>query len=512
MEQSTKRAFMHNWHKAIKIIGVAVFFFSFSTISAQIKIVGDNYADSLTGSKSYYNKDVDFDKLFPSINNTEYSMLSPYWSIFEHNGHPHESPYWELNLSGDTVYLPEDVWIESVPSSTINNMYTMYNSKAYDYPAVNDFCIDNTGEYQNRLMAKGYYEITGYVFCSDNGDSVRTTYKLAQPQHLYWTGEWKPLAKRNGITTKELKDNILKGEVGKISDYIMYVIFRPLESTDTIEYFISYDDRFISSSGNSYYYNRNRSLIHKIMPLRFYNVANSYIGEEVVLFEQQLSNTNMINTIIKDSISDRLIKIQDGVFVVKDVVMKDNHYYAILVGPETGSFAFPLNIIIGTNTIKHSIPDYTDLSWWAWTEKVKKGEIGGDALYFVSDEGYNKKYRRLGLIKKQDLEMLRKRQMTAQSQLEKERKLQEQRSKIDKEKKEAAFRQQMLTKYGERFGNLVANKQVAIDMTQAMVSDAWGKPMNIYRTTTKYGQSEVWCYNYKTKVYLYNGKVVQIDD
>ena len=49
-------------------------------------------------------------------------------------------------------------------------------------------------------------------------------------------------------------------------------------------------------------------------------------------------------------------------------------------------------------------------------------------------------------------------------------------------------------------------------MTKEMVKDSWGRPMNTYRTTTKFGQSEVWCYNYKTRVYFYNGKVVQIDD
>ena len=79
-------------------------------------------------------------------------------------------------------------------------------------------------------------------------------------------------------------------------------------------------------------------------------------------------------------------------------------------------------------------------------------------------------------------------------------------------KQAAERRQQMIAKYGTKFGELVAKKQVALDMTKAMCRDAWGSPMDTYRTTTKFGQSEVWRYNYKTRVYFYNGKVVMIDN
>ncbi|MBO4403299.1 MAG: hypothetical protein J5792_06445, partial [Bacteroidales bacterium] len=116
------------------------------------------------------------------------------------------------------------------------------------------------------------------------------------------------------------------------------------------------------------------------------------------------------------------------------------------------------------------------------------------------------------IIKKRDIELLKKRQVTANSQLEIERKKQMLRMQQDKEKKEADFKQRMLAKYGAGYGEMVSKRQVAVDMSKEMCLDAWGKPMNTYRTTTKYGQSEVWCYNYKTRVYFYNGKVVQIDD
>ena len=100
----------------------------------------------------------------------------------------------------------------------------------------------------------------------------------------------------------------------------------------------------------------------------------------------------------------------------------------------------------------------------------------------------------------------------SEAQQEQERKNKELQQNRAKKQQEANFSNQMITKYGEEYGSIVGKKQVSIGMTKDMVKDAWGRPMNTYRTTTKYGQSEVWCYNYKTRAYFNNGKVVQIDD
>ena len=500
MEQSNKRSFKYFGHKAISIVGVAVFLFHSTTICAQIKIVGDDYSSQLTASKSYYEEDVDFEKYFPSINNTEIVSLSPRWSDSKKLRDCAPTSYWELNLSGDTVYLPEDVLIES-RIEFIQKPEVIYNSYKF-YPVQNDFCIDNTGEPVNRTMKKGYYEVVGYVFCSDNADSVRALYKLGQPM---WYHEWqKELVVLNWpkqTDVKSLKEKILKGEVDLISYYIQYIIFRPLDSdAKSVQYYLSYRDRFKEYLDRLEYADRVpgfHSVIHKMMPLRFYNVAKTYIGEEVVLCGTTLQN--ITGGLLEDSISNRLIKIMDSVFVVKDIVLKGTQYYAILKGLNTGSFALPLHYIFSTNAIENTIPYIDDI----WGD-IKGGEIGGDILYLSTGKD--------GLFKKKDLEILRKRKLIAHSQLVKERNLKEQQRKQAQAKADAAFRQQMLTKHGDKFGKLVASKQVSLDMTKEMCRDAWGSPMNTYRTTTKYGQSEVWSYNYKTRVYFYDGKVVQIDD
>ena len=38
-----------------------------STANAQIKVIGDDYIDSLTATKEYYNRDIDFEDVFPSV-------------------------------------------------------------------------------------------------------------------------------------------------------------------------------------------------------------------------------------------------------------------------------------------------------------------------------------------------------------------------------------------------------------------------------------------------------------
>ena len=73
-------------------------------------------------------------------------------------------------------------------------------------------------------------------------------------------------------------------------------------------------------------------------------------------------------------------------------------------------------------------------------------------------------------------------------------------------------KQNNISKYGLEMGTLINNGRIALGMTKNMCREAWGVPMNSYRTKVPGKQSEVWLYNYKTRVYFENGKVVRIDD
>lgn len=67
-----------------------------------------------------------------------------------------------------------------------------------------------------------------------------------------------------------------------------------------------------------------------------------------------------------------------------------------------------------------------------------------------------------------------------------------------------------ISKYGQTFGEAVAEGKVMIGMTQEMCMDAWGYPTDRFQTTTSGATTSTWMYNYKTYLYFTNGKLVKI--
>jgi hypothetical protein len=274
----------------------------------------------------------------------------------------------------------------------------------------------------------------------------------------------------------------------------------------------SHDGYYSSIIG---FYNSVIGYSGDIILLRFYNEALSFVGKEVIVTDNGFSwnwddGWQMMSKYIeffRDPISNTLIKIEDDVFKVKDIVMKDDDFYAIIEGEKTGSFALTLSFIINVKDRREARSDYSDK---APDIDDNYQNLGAVPCLFCKKGDEYKQY--IVIIKKDDVRLLDQRAEMAEAQREKIWKQNEIKEKQEKAKKENEHKQQMITKYGSQFGTFVAKQQVAIGMSKEMCRDAWGKPMNTYRTTTKYGQSEVWCYNYKTRVYLYNGKVVQIDD
>lgn len=85
--------------KAVTLFFVAILFVC-NTGNAQIEVVGNDYSANLTGSKSCYDRDVDFERYFPSIN-----TVSPREAYGEFS--PEVSK--DLNMTGDTLYLYKDI-------------------------------------------------------------------------------------------------------------------------------------------------------------------------------------------------------------------------------------------------------------------------------------------------------------------------------------------------------------------------------------------------------------------
>ncbi len=429
------------------LLGILLILSIGNITNAQIKVVGDDYKDSLSGAKNYYDMDVDFDALFPNSSPLE---------------HRHEMGSTlcdnrEENLVGDTIFIP----------STYD--YYSYSNLYESMDAGMTF-------YETKTIPAGYYVIKGYIFCNDNSKKIGL-----KPQHEY-----------SYRSTHGLKEAILESGKYKldIKEYLEYILISP---ADTL------------NGNKDVVYATGRCDIggHNVMYLNFYNVVKElFVGKKVCIYRdngQHLFFEDWAKvssgTLFRDDIRDEMLKLQDEVFEVKDVVFKDGFFVLVLNGDLTGSFS-------------QCITSVKTLCEIDWDHKLSDSNIPYIVLY--------EDYRYHVVIAASDYPLLQQK-VTKKLQAERqknnrEQQLQEQ-QRIQKQAKEKdEFKSRMIAKYGDGNGMLVGNRQIAIGMTKEMCKDAWGTPINTYRTTTSFGQSEVWCYNYKTRVYFYNGRVVQIDD
>ena len=424
------------------LLGAILILVSGCIANAQIKVVGDDYVETLSGSKSYYDNDVDFDSIFPAISpQKHHGFITPFLDDVD--------GYNLLNLIGDTVFITDNV--KGLPVLD-NNLYRIHARRPVSFACQKDSLIE--------MVPSGYYTITGYVFCAENAKELLLRVGLVDEAKG---------TEESGFTMRELKEAILHGKDNIIRKSLFYIVLTSLDGT--INY---YDDA---------QYSRNH-VSNNIILLRYYNdVKKRYLGKSVINFyhdgfENRWKKKN-VGSIEEDALRKEEFRLQDSVFVFNDIVLKDGIFYCILFGEKTGSYALELGRLTDTELF-HSAD----------------GDIFGDHYIQTLEEYFAEKDR----------------ERLSEQQREQEERQRKRLAELEHARNKKAFEQRMIEKYGPQNGNLVARKQVAIGMTKEMCRDAWGRPMNTYRTTTQYGQSEVWCYNYKTKVYFYNGNVVQIDD
>ena len=450
-----------------------------STTNAQIKVVDDDYVATMTGLKEYYDRDVDFDRIFPrwEQDGCLYPDLSSYYKSYG---------YFMPNMLGDTIYLSETLSEKPQPNKITVNEGFIYifngNTKISNAPT-------------------GYYTIDGYMFCTDNADSITSTMNLNLSFFDY-----------NKRTTQSLKKEILRrGDGFSISDLREYQICCVLKSTtDSIRILLH----------NNYFDNINACM------LSFYNEAKQIIGKEIVVtsgyhkdsdvrsfytapftYKGSFFNYNTYDklNLINDALTQNLVRLEDSKYEIADIVLKDGVFYVVLKGIKTGTFSMKINRLL----YAYSADDIDERYAYANQQGNKNGDV---VCIKVTSSGNGSFNGNLFVIQSDQLEVLEIRSKIAQAQKEQEIKNRELQRDRERKKQETDFMNSMIAKYGLEIGQLIGNKRVAIGMTKEMCKNAWGHPMNTYRTTTKHGQSEVWCYSYKTRIYFLDGKVVQIDD
>lgn len=450
------------------------------SVNAQINVVGDDYSQTLT-AKDYYTQDISFENYFPAYSKQIQKELSI-------------NPPANVNMLGDTIWFGTSIDVSS-PTIVLK------------------------GERTLESIPSGYYVVSGYVLGKEETDSISNR---ICPQygswynHIYANSMIKYIFNDDPNPSSEKAKRIMERIIG-------YIKLTSIDSSDgAINVYYAPND---NGMGGTYWKNA--------LSLRFYNeVRNGLLNKEVLIFKScdyckdiEISFDSKYERIagkgelVENDLTGEIIKLHDTVFFVKDVIVKlektqfDNTVpalYCVLSGENTGTFA---------KKVKNT--------YYSYSYEYQRGTYRGRDFFFdkpyVSDESYGFSWRKISIVPTTYLKSVasifldtirKKADFDAKEKNEQERIKKEQQEKWEQEvaQEKAELRQRMISKYGGKYGEMVYKKQLSIGMTKDMCYDAWGWPMNTYSTTTSFGNSEVWCYNYKTRVYFYNGKVVQIDN
>ena len=144
---------------------------------------------------------------------------------------------------------------------------------------------------------------------------------------------------------------------------------------------------------------------------------------------------------------------------------------------------------------------------------------GNHRLFYYNYYSSGNDYGRYRIVPRQNIENIRQeieglvdkwRQTAKEYQLAQEKRLAKEKQQWELEKQQR--RERLINMYGEEFGVMIAERKVAIGMTKAMCREAWGRPDDIYNTTTSHGSSSIWTYGLKSNLFFDDDKLVSIQN
>lgn len=74
------------------------------------------------------------------------------------------------------------------------------------------------------------------------------------------------------------------------------------------------------------------------------------------------------------------------------------------------------------------------------------------------------------------------------------------------------WKNQIIEKYGEKYGNMILLRKVQIGMTKEMCSESWGNPYDINTTSVNGKTSEQWVYENDSYLYFDNGILTAVQN
>lgn len=191
-----------------------------------------------------------------------------------------------------------------------------------------------------------------------------------------------------------------------------------------------------------------------------------------------------------------------------DIIVSDKKLYGLF---EYNSQRFHLEITSQKRSRNASDFGKLDIRVGGNADGVSEERYYMPFVYYLSDEAK--------IFPRQEIENFRQNILAVNERLKTEIINNGEEFRIADEEQNRKYEQEMrlrrarlIEKYGDAFGNMIADRKVAIGMTEEMCRLSWGSPHDKYTTTTKWGVSSVWVYNYKTYLYFYDGELKQIDN
>ena len=416
--------------------------------------------------------------------------------------------YFSKNIVGDTLFTNGGVY---------ENDFDVEDVYKVDHQ---DNKIIGFGHGASVTIPRGQYVVTAVLFGDDlrkemksflnNGykiDKVEYT-RNEQLDFLQMLGErYTPLS--------EIKEKIVEAKINKIkynftvsSSYGLRI-----ESIDkTSTYYLSVD---------SYEYHASDLILTSFVPIKYLDYIKKELLNKTVLMSYRYDFVFDVSSTykkFKDAITGGTVFQQDTLFYCSDVVInKTNDVCCILEGKNTGKFAVKvtgkyddLNNSQGISLYKRESPLKKSI-WHRYytSEDVLDSRLAWIKLFVVRGETYDKHIDRY-IVKVDDLEKCVKdtEHINALKAMKKSQEQKDYQNEIAK--REAQNKQDMIEKYGQDKGSLIAKHTIALGMTPEMCMDAWGRPLSISNMIDSSGQYTEWKYNFKTVIYFKDGKVVRI--
>ncbi len=448
-------------------------------VRAQIEEFSDSLLNQYTAKQdAIMNRPIEFDKLFPSYNIEEGAGLF--------GGH--------FNHVGNHFYKYKDT----------PHFYALKVSSQYDTISFSS-------------IPKGKYEVVGMVSTKEEmehevsllkGNAVWKDGEISLHRHRYHFEETE-----NYTISQKSRPDILERYFDLLQSKVKYSvedINRSIHNGKVI-----YNDpvyKIRDNNGCYYYlfdcYRYNFQQVNFCMfePFREWLLYERYEYFSKILSENEwtIDDYEGKNIYIEDKNGLKYTFTTPIKVSCKHLSQKDGIYMAVL-GIQDDSIAIAARV-----------------SYFMNERYFRNGNSVSDTMFIPTFSLYSSSYNQklFSIISKNDMEQLRKMETDfnnrqyASSEKTKQRLAEQQelykinQEKIERERREKE--QNVISKYGEKFGGYVNRHEVCVGMTREMCILSWGYPRNITKHTRGAQEEEILCYGLNKYLIIRNGKLEEI--